>query len=97
MALVQAFMAMPAKTGGAAVEAWYSEVKDYDFSSGRGRGTGHFTQVESYPSHTPVTPSHTSPAEQLKSALFTTDGSILLNSACVELPISILLNLCTNW
>ena len=90
MALVQAFMAMPAKTGGAAVEAWYSEVKDYDFSSGRGRGTGHFTQVESYPSHT-------SPAEQLKSALFTTDGSILLNSACVELPISILLNLCTNW
>ena len=38
-------MAMPAKTGGAAVESWYSEIKDYDFNAGRGRGTGHFTQV----------------------------------------------------
>ena len=43
--LGQAFMAMPAKTGGAAVESWYSEIKDYDFNAGRGRGTGHFTQV----------------------------------------------------
>jgi len=33
-------------TGGSATKQWYSEIKDYDFASGRGRGTvGHFTQV----------------------------------------------------
>ncbi|XP_066524864.1 GLI pathogenesis-related 2 [Hoplias malabaricus] len=33
-------------TGAAAVESWYSEIKDYDFSkSGHQPKTGHFTQV----------------------------------------------------
>lgn len=33
-------------TGGSATKQWYSEIKDYDFATGRGRGTvGHFTQV----------------------------------------------------
>ncbi|KAF7229610.1 Golgi-associated plant pathogenesis-related protein 1-like, partial [Nothobranchius furzeri] len=32
--------------GNKAVDSWYSEIKDYDFSSPRfQRGTGHFTQV----------------------------------------------------
>ncbi|XP_073676045.1 Golgi-associated plant pathogenesis-related protein 1 [Garra rufa] len=33
-------------TGKEAVDSWYSEIKDYDFSSpGFTSGTGHFTQV----------------------------------------------------
>ena len=28
-----------------AVNMWYDEIKDYNFETGRGRGTGHFTQV----------------------------------------------------
>lgn len=33
-------------TGGSATKQWYSEIKDYDFATGKGRGVvGHFTQV----------------------------------------------------
>jgi hypothetical protein len=41
------FMSMPAPTGSAAADDWYSEIKNYDFGSGRSKGgaVGHFTQL----------------------------------------------------
>ena len=42
-----AFMAKPAGSPTDAVQSWYDEIKDWDFSTSKKKGgvTGHFTQV----------------------------------------------------